>query len=100
MAILLIQPAITYPEEQIAGRHQSVRQKEGYIEIGLLSIASFLQGRGVDVSILNMADPNIGLDDLQQSIVVLRPRVIGIACMSGYAYPSLFFRPPGYVCLI
>jgi len=89
MAVLLIQPAITYPEEQIAGRHQSVRQKEGYIEIGLLSIASFLEGRGIDVAILNMADPNRSLEDLQQTIGVLRPRVIGIACMSGYAYPSL-----------
>jgi radical SAM superfamily enzyme YgiQ (UPF0313 family) len=89
MAILLIQPAITYPEEQIAGRHQSVRQKEGYIEIGLLSIASFLQGREIDVSILNMADPDISLEDLQQAVVIRRPHVIGIACMSGYAYPSL-----------
>jgi radical SAM superfamily enzyme YgiQ (UPF0313 family) len=89
MSVLLIQPAIVYPEEPIAGRHQTVRQKEAYIEIGLLSVASFLESKGVEVSILNMADNKSSLNDLSDVISRMQPQLAAIPCMSGYSYPSL-----------
>jgi len=89
MNVLLIQPSIHYPDEPIAGRHQTIRQKEGYIEIGLLSVASFLENKGVKVHILNMARSDSSLEHLQQAVSIMRPRLAAIPCMSGYAYPSL-----------
>jgi anaerobic magnesium-protoporphyrin IX monomethyl ester cyclase len=89
MDALLIQPEIIYPNEPIAGRHQDVRRKEGYIEIGLLSVASFLESKGVDVEILDLVNGETALDDLEKAVATKRPRLAAIPCMSGYAYPSL-----------
>ena len=89
MDALFIQPSLCYPTEQIAGRHQSIRQIEAYIEIGMLSIASFLEAKGLKVNILNLAAPGKSLSDLATAIRVMKPRLVAIPCMSGYSYPSL-----------
>lgn len=85
--VVLIQPDITYPE-QISGRHQLVRQREQYIEVGLLSIASHLRAHGLQVTLVNMSSGR-SLQDLREDIVGMQPRLVGIACMSGFAYPAL-----------
>lgn len=89
MPILFIQPSVKYPDFPIAGRHQSVRQKEGYIEIGLLSVASFLRANDLDVMMLNMCDENTSVDDLISVLEKNKPEFIGISCMSGYSYHSM-----------
>jgi anaerobic magnesium-protoporphyrin IX monomethyl ester cyclase len=89
MDVLLIQPEITYPKDPIAGRHQEVRQKEGYIEIGLLSVASFLESKGVKTKILNLVGSASSLDDLERIVSNEQPCLVAIPCMSGYAYPAL-----------
>lgn len=89
MDVLLIQPSIVYPDQGIAGRHQSVRQKEGYIEIGLLSVASFLHSKNLDVKILDLSNNQNTTDQLRLIIEKNRPRLVAISCISGYSYPTL-----------
>lgn len=93
MSVLLVQPPIVYPDEPIAGRHQNVRQKEAYIEIGLLSIASFLESKGVEVTFLNLANSETPIVDLTDLIKSRHFHLVAISCMSGYAYPSLRIYP-------
>jgi len=87
--VLAIQPGIFYPEEAIAGRHQTVRQTEGYIEIGLLSVATYLHAQGINVRILNL-EGNSNIDrTLRAAMLEHTPTLVAISCMSGYAYVRL-----------
>lgn len=88
-SVLFVQPALAYPDEPIAGRHQTVRQQEQYIEIGLLSIASFLSAKHIPIHIINLADGQSGLADLSAVLLEKHPILVAIGCMSGYAYPGV-----------
>ena len=89
MKALAIQPGIVYPEAAIAGRHQSVRQTEGYIEIGLLSLASYLEAKGVETRLLSLDnEPDIDAT-LRAAVLDFEPDLAAISCMSGYAYTRL-----------
>jgi radical SAM superfamily enzyme YgiQ (UPF0313 family) len=86
---LAIQPGIAYPEAAIAGRHQSVRQTEGYIEIGLLSLASYLETKGVQIQLVNLDNEPDITSALRTKLLHFQPDLVAISCMSGYAYTRL-----------
>jgi hypothetical protein len=57
---------------------------------GLLSIASVASRQGHEVEVWDAVDPKFGnLSSLVAELVQFGPDVVGLSCISGFAYPSL-----------
>jgi radical SAM superfamily enzyme YgiQ (UPF0313 family) len=88
--ILLVNSNMTFPSEaSISGRPVSVRDLERVVNLGLLSIASYLDGNAVSVKIIDLVGQSNDLELLRQTVARESPRFVGISCISCFAYPKL-----------
>jgi radical SAM superfamily enzyme YgiQ (UPF0313 family) len=84
--ILLVNPMVSYRTDVNVG---TMGVPEDYlvrcINPGLLSIATWLEHRGRSVAILDFQDDS-SARPLQEFLARHRPRVVGVSCMTGFAY--------------
>ncbi len=87
--LLLISPNIVYPESPISGRAVPVRAMEKVVNLGILSIASYLVERGITVKIMDFVGDENDIEKLRPAIQQGKPRFVGISCISCYGYLKL-----------
>ena len=88
--ILFINPNIVFPVNAvISGRALPVRNIEKVVNLGLLSIASHLDTKGVSLKIIDLVGCEDDEEKIRQVIKEEQPKFIGISCISCYAYPKL-----------
>lgn len=85
--VLLINPIVSYRDDMNVG---TMGVPDDYlvrcINPGILSIATWLDGRGLSVAILDFSDGDGALEPLEHFLAAHRPKVVGISCMTGFAY--------------
>ena len=61
------------------------------INYGLLSIGTYLKGKGHDVKILDHRDKSNDeyISEIKKSIYTCNPLAVGLFCISGFSYPNL-----------
>jgi len=88
--ILLVNSNMTFPSDaSISGRPVAIRDLEKVVNLGLLSIASYLDSNGVSVKIIDLVGQRDDLDVLRRAVEQEQPRVVGVSCISCFAYPKL-----------
>lgn len=88
--VLLINPNIIFPSDySISGRSVQIRDLEKVVNLGLLSVASYLKEKGVDIKIIDLVGQSDDESLLADAILQQNPKLIGISCISCYAYPKL-----------
>lgn len=85
--VLLINPIVSYQDNMNVG---TMGVPDDYlvrcINPGILSIATWLDGRGLSVAIIDFSDGDGALEPLDRFLVAHRPKLVGISCMTGFAY--------------
>ena len=88
--VLLINSNMTFPSEaDISGRTVPVRDIEKVVNLGLLSVASYLDAKGFSVKILELVGHHDELPLIRQTIEQEQPQCVGISCISCFTYPKL-----------
>lgn len=75
--VLLINP----PQFTISSKYKGT-QTNIWAPIGLISIASFLRNKGVNVWLLDLATQNKPIEELLDKIIKFRPQLIGLTCVT------------------
>ena len=84
---LLINPPLVYRSDMDIGtlglpKDSLVR----CINPGILSLASWLDAEGHSVQILDLLDSDGHLNGIREAVTAANPKVVGISCMTGFAY--------------
>jgi radical SAM superfamily enzyme YgiQ (UPF0313 family) len=88
--VLLINPNIVYPvDAAISGRAIPIREIEKVVNLGLLSIASYLHAKDISVELMDLVGHFDDEEQLRQAIETVKPKIIGLSCISCYGYPRL-----------
>jgi radical SAM superfamily enzyme YgiQ (UPF0313 family) len=88
--VLFVNSNMVFPSDtSISGRPVSIRDLEKVVNLGLLSIASYLDSNGVSVKIIDLVGQRDDLDVLRRAVEQEQPRVVGVSCISCFAYPNL-----------
>lgn len=87
--VLLISPELSYPVDPMSGRSAEVRELEKVANLGLLSVATYLDSMGIDVKLLDLVGVAGHLEILENEIVNERPRVVGFSCISCFSYATI-----------
>lgn len=88
--ILLVTPEMIFnPETPVSGRSFQIRNLEKVVNLGLLSVASYLHANGVSLEILDLVGKEDDLKILRDTVVQLKPKFVGISCISCFSYPRL-----------
>jgi radical SAM superfamily enzyme YgiQ (UPF0313 family) len=81
---------MTFPSDaSISGRPVAIRDLEKVVNLGMLSIASYLDGNGVSVKIIDLVGQSDDLEILRRAVEKEQPRFVGVSCISCFAYPKL-----------
>ncbi|MGH3888242.1 MAG: B12-binding domain-containing radical SAM protein [Pseudonocardiaceae bacterium] len=85
--VLLLNPIVSYRSDMNVG---TMGVPDDYlvrcINPGILSIATWLNSRGHTVSILDFLDGDGSVEPLDEFFKCCCPKVVGISCMTGFAY--------------
>ncbi len=88
--VLLVNPStvIQVPDYARTGNiFNPERKVQKSFNPGLLSIASFLASKGIEVKILDLLEEQ-DTAKLEEHLTANRPNVVGISCFSGWSYPN------------
>jgi anaerobic magnesium-protoporphyrin IX monomethyl ester cyclase len=88
--LLFVNPNMIFsPSVPISGRSFQIRNLEKVVNLGLLSIASYLDASGVSLEILDLVGEENDSKILRDTVARLKPKYVGISCISCFAYPKL-----------
>lgn len=87
--VLLVSPELRYPDETVSGRSAEVREDEVVVNVGLLSVASYLEHQGLTIALLDLVGDPDHMSNLLDAVSGLKPRAIGFSCVSCYGYPVI-----------
>lgn len=87
--VLLVSPQLEYPEAPVSGRSVEAREREWVANIGLVSIASYLEQQGLAVELLDLVGDPEHLEHLCSRVRQGRPRLVGFSSVSCYSYPHI-----------
>ncbi|VEN73196.1 conserved hypothetical protein [Candidatus Desulfarcum epimagneticum] len=88
--LLLINPNMVFPGDSgISGRSANIRDVEKVINLGLLTIATCLDDAGVSLKIIDLVGIQNDAEMLLKALEREKPRYVGIACISCFAYPKV-----------
>jgi radical SAM superfamily enzyme YgiQ (UPF0313 family) len=88
--ILLVNSNMVFPSDaSISGRPVPIRDVEKVVNLGLLSVASYLDSKGQSVKIIDLVGHSNDLEFLRHTVEKEKPRVVGISCISCFTYPRL-----------
>lgn len=85
--VLLINPHLEFPEDT-SGRSGMYRAKEYLLNMGLLSIATYLKSIGIEVLLCDLAMENNPIEMLKDLVIKYEPKFVGISNQSCYSYLS------------
>jgi len=85
--VILISPQLVYPQGPVSGRPAEIRSLEKVVNVGMLSVASYLDSLGVEVRILDLVGESLHLEILQKAVLDEKPCIVGFSCISCYGYP-------------
>jgi len=87
MDILLVNPHLEFPSDT-SGRSGLLRSKEYLLNMGLLSISTYLNVQGIDAYIIDLNASENPSRDLEKYIVQHNPEYVGISNQSCHSYLS------------
>lgn len=88
--VLLINSNMVFPgDSNISGRPIPIRDVEKVVNLGLLSLASYLNAEGVSVQIMDLVGHPDDMEAIRNAIEQERPKFVGISCISCFTYPKL-----------
>ena len=88
--LLLVNSNMTFPSDaSISGRPVQIRDMEKVVNLGLLSIASYLDAKGISLKIIDLVGCEDCLALLRNEREREKPRFVGISCISCFTYPKL-----------
>lgn len=88
--ILFVSPDMVFkPDSPISGRNFQIRNLEKVINLGLLSVAGYLDANGISVEILDLVGYQNDSVLLRDAVARVKPKIVGISCISCFSYPRL-----------
>ncbi len=85
--VLLINPNMVFPSDySVSGRTVQIRDIEKVINLGLLSIASYLDAKNISVRLIDLVGKKNDVQMLRDALEQEKPKFVGISCISCYAY--------------
>lgn len=85
--VLLINPHLKFPGDT-SGRSNLYRKAEYLLNMGLLSIATYLRSIGISVVLVDLTMEERPIETLRALLALHRPRFVGISNQSCYSYLS------------
>lgn len=85
MDILLVNPHLEFPSDT-SGRSNLLRSKEYLLNMGLLSLSSYLNHYGIQAKILDLANAEFPEKQLENAVSNFNPRFVGISNQSCHSY--------------
>jgi anaerobic magnesium-protoporphyrin IX monomethyl ester cyclase len=88
--ILLVNPNMSFSlDSPVSGRSFQIRSLEKVINLGLLSVASYLDAAGISLEILDLVGEEDDLRLLRDTVARVKPEFVGFSCISCFAYPRI-----------
>lgn len=88
--IVLINANMTFPSDaNISGRSVPVRDIEKVVNLGMLSVASYLDAQDISVKLLDLVGHPNEFEEIRQTLEQEHPQFVGISCISCFTYPNL-----------
>jgi radical SAM superfamily enzyme YgiQ (UPF0313 family) len=92
--VLLVSPNVSYPTDTypinlISEKSADLREREWVVNLGLLSIGSFLENNGLKVEILDLVGTPNHFEELMDVVRQSQPRLIGFSSVSCYSYINI-----------
>jgi radical SAM superfamily enzyme YgiQ (UPF0313 family) len=92
--VLLVSPDVSYPVESypvdlVSERAADLRDREWVVNLGLLSVGTYLENRGLRVEILDLVGTQNHFDELMDAVRRRQPRLVGFSSVSCYSYINI-----------
>ncbi|HEY0457596.1 MAG TPA: radical SAM protein [Pyrinomonadaceae bacterium] len=92
--VLLVSPDVSYPNESypvdlISEKAADLRDREWVVNLGLLSVGSYLENRGLNVEILDLVGTDNHFEELTDAVRQRAPKLVGFSSVSCYSYINI-----------